>query len=135
LQAAGVPLPGDGTPAADSAARTAVLVVGPRPSRPYGLTATEVIGSFSPARLAADLAAGRIDGHAPVTAHADAPPPTAGAGQSPRDALEALGTAGTGPDAVLVLRDGRAHAVLTRAELLSALEPRRVSSPHRGRAG
>jgi cystathionine beta-synthase len=124
LEAAGAPAPGGGSLTANGTARAAVLVVAPRPGRPYGLTATEVIGSFSPARLAADLAAGRIDGHAPVTAHADAPPPTVGAGQSPRDALEALGPADSGPDAVLVLRDGRAHAVLTRAELLSALAPR-----------
>jgi cystathionine beta-synthase len=112
--------------AANGAARAAVLVVEPRPSRPYGLTATEVIGSLSPARLAADLSAGRIHADAPVTAHADAPPPAVGAGQSTRDALAALGAAGTGPDAVLVLRDGRAHAILTRAELLSALGPPRV---------
>jgi cystathionine beta-synthase len=127
LEAAGAPLAEGGPLAANGAVRTAVLVVAPRPSRPYGLTVTEVIGSFAPARLAADLAAGRIHGHAPVTAHADAPPPTVGVGQSPRDALEALAAAGTGPDAVLVLHDGRAHAILTRAELLSALEPRRAS--------
>jgi hypothetical protein len=95
-----------------------VLVVAPRPSRPYGLTAAEVTGSFTVSRLTADLAARRIRGDAPVVAHADAPPPTVGVGQSARDALEALGPAGPGPDAVLVLRDGRAHAILTRAELL-----------------
>jgi hypothetical protein len=49
-------------------------------------------------------------------------PPTIGAGQSVHDALEAFGPAGTGPDTVLVLRDGRAHAILTRAALLSAAE-------------
>jgi len=124
LEAASAAVAGGRPAAANGTA--AALVVAPRPSRPYGLTVTEVVGSFCPARLAADLAAGRIHGHAPVAAHADAPPPAVGAGQSPRDALEALGTAATGPDAVLVLRDGRAHALLTRAELLSALEPRRA---------
>lgn len=94
-----------------------MLVVAARPSRPFGLTAAEVIGSFCPARLAADLAASRVGGRAPVTACADPPPPTVGLGQSPREALEILGPAGSGPDAVLVLRDGRAHAVLTRTEL------------------
>jgi cystathionine beta-synthase len=97
-------------------AEAPVLVVAPRPSRPHGLTATEVIGSLSLARLAA----ARVHGQTPITAYADPPLPTIGTGQSPRDALVALGPAGTGPDAVLVLRDGRAHAVLTRAELLSA---------------
>jgi cystathionine beta-synthase len=130
LGAAGVPATGagagpgavhDGGGTADPAA---ALIVAPRPSRPYGLTATEVIGSFSVARLAADLAAGRVHGDDPITGHADAPLPTIGAGQSVHDALEALGPAGTGPDTVLVLRDGRAHAILTRAALLSAAADR-----------
>jgi cystathionine beta-synthase len=98
------------------AAQAPVLVVTPRPSRPHGLTATEVIGSFSPARLAV----GRVHGQTPITAYAGPPLPAVGTGQSPRDALAALGPAGTGPDAVLVLRDGRAHAILTRAELIRA---------------
>jgi cystathionine beta-synthase len=70
--------------------------------------------------VTADLAAGRVRGDDPITGHADAPPPTIGAGQSVHDALEALGPAGSGPDTVLVLRDGRAHAILTRAALLDA---------------
>jgi hypothetical protein len=106
--------------AAADAAQPLVLVVVPRPSRPHGLAASEVIGSFSPARLAASVAAGRAAGDAPVTAHADAPPPTAGTGQSALAALAALGPAGPGPDAVLVLRDGRARAIVTRAELAAA---------------
>jgi cystathionine beta-synthase len=116
----------DGTATVEAALKTAgpaqgtVLVVLPRPAgRPYGLTASEIVGSFSPVRLAASLAAGRIGGGEPLTAHADPVPPTVGIGQSPRDALEALGTAETGQGVVLVLRDGRAYAVLTRAELLA----------------
>jgi cystathionine beta-synthase len=128
LEAAGVPLTGAGALAAHDGASTAdlaaALIVAPRPSRPYGLTATEVIGSLSIARLTADLAAGRVQGDDPITGHADAPPPTIGAGQSVHDALEALGPAGSGPDTVLVLRDGRAHAILTRAALLSAAAER-----------
>ncbi len=96
----------------------AALLVAPRPSRPYGVNAAEVTGSFSVPQLAAGLAAGRVSGDDPVAKQADAPLPTVGTGQSVPDALEALGPAGTGPDAVLVLRDGRAHAVLSRAALL-----------------
>ncbi len=121
LHAAGVPAAGDAGPAGRGAAPAAVLVVAPRPRRPYGLSAAEVSGSFAPARLAADLAAGRIPGDDLIVAHADAPLPTAGTGQSAADALAALGPAGAGSGAVLVLRDGRAHAVVGRAELLSAL--------------
>jgi cystathionine beta-synthase len=119
LKTAGAPVKGAG---ADPAA--AALIVAPRPSRPYGLTATEVIGSFSVARLTAALAAGRARGDDAITDHADAPLPTIGAGQSVHDALEALGPAGPGPDAVLVLRDGRAHAILTRDALVSAAAER-----------
>ena len=70
----------------------------------------------------ADLAVGRVHGDDPISGYADPPPPTIGAGQSVHDALEALGSAGTGSDAILVLRDGRAHAILTRAALRSAAE-------------
>jgi cystathionine beta-synthase len=126
LEAAGVPVTGDGTvlahDAASAAGLAAALIVAPRPGRPYGVTATEVIGSFSVARFAADLAAGRVHADDPVTGYADAPLPTVGSGQSVHDALEALGPAGTGPDTVLVLRDGRAHAILSRAALLGAAE-------------
>ena len=104
------------------AVATDALIVASRPSRPYGVSATEVIGSFSVARLTADLTAGRVLGDDPISGYADPPPPTVGSGQSVHDALEALGPAGTGPDTVIVLRDGRAHAVLTRAALLSAAD-------------
>jgi cystathionine beta-synthase len=110
--------------ALEAAGAATALIVAARPSRPYGLTATEVIGSFSVDRLTADLVAGRAHGDDPITGHADAPLPTIGAGQSAQDALEALGPSGTGPDAVLVLRDGRAHAILTRAALLNAAAER-----------
>ena len=117
LEAARVPVTPDGGEGAAGAAPSVVLVAAPRPSRPYGLAAAEVIGSFSPGRLAAGLAAGRVSGGDPVTAHADAPPPAVGAGQSVLDARDALGPAGRGPDTVLVLRDGRAHAILSRDDL------------------
>jgi cystathionine beta-synthase len=127
LEAARVPVTADAAAGARDAARpggqTVALVVTPRPSRPYGLTAAEVTGSLPVARLSRDLAAGRVRRGDPITGYAGAPLPTAGTGQSVTAALDALGAEGTGPDAALVLRDGRAHAVLTRAELLSALAP------------
>jgi cystathionine beta-synthase len=126
LAAAGVSVAGAGVVAAPDTAGpadlAAALIVASRPSRPYGISATEVIGSLSVARLTADLVAGRVLGDDPISGYADPPPPTIGAGQSVHDALEALGSAGTGPDTVLVLRDGRADAILTRAALLSAAE-------------
>jgi cystathionine beta-synthase len=126
LAAAGVPVTGDALAARDAArpgGQTVALVVTPRPSRPYGLTAAEVTGSLPVARLSRDLAVGRVRPGDPVAGYAGAPLPTVGTGQSVPAALDALGAEGTFPDAVLVLRDGRAHAVLTRTELLSALTP------------
>jgi cystathionine beta-synthase len=124
LAAAALSAPGTGTVAADNTSSTAdpaaALIVTSRPSRSHGVSATEVIGSFSAARLTADLTAGRVQGDDPISGYADPPPPTIGVGQSMHDALAALGPAGTGPDTVLVLRDGRAHAILTRAALHSA---------------
>jgi cystathionine beta-synthase len=124
LEAAGVSVTGAvaAHDTASKADRAAALIVASRPCRPYGVSATEVIGSFSTARLTADLAVGRVHGDDPISGYADPPPPTIGAGQSVHDALEALGPAGTGSDAVLVLRDGRAHAILTRTALRSAAE-------------
>jgi len=128
LEAAGVPASGTGVAVAGNAASTVgpdpALIVASRPGRTHGVSATEVIGSVSVGRLAADLAAGRARGDDPISGYADPPPPAIGAGQSVHDALEALGPAATGPDAVLVLRDGRAHAILTRAALASAAERR-----------
>jgi cystathionine beta-synthase len=89
-----------------------------RPSRSHGVSATEVIGSFSAARLTADRVAGRVRSDDLISGYADPPPPTIGTGQSVHDALAALGPAGAGPDMVLVLRDGRASAILTRAALV-----------------
>jgi cystathionine beta-synthase len=102
------------------------LVVLPRPGRQHGITASEVLGSISPARLADGLAAGRIRAGDLVTAHMDSPPLTVGIGEAVADALRALGAAPVGPDAAafdvaLVLRDGRAHALITRAQLAAAL--------------
>ena len=98
------------------------LIVTSRPSRSHGVSATEVIGSFSAARLTADLRAGRVHSDDLISGYADPPPPTIGAGQSAHDTLQALGPAGAGPDMVLVLRDGRASAILTRAAFISAVE-------------
>jgi cystathionine beta-synthase len=141
LQAAGVPVTPDPSVARDAArpdGQTVALVVSPRPSRPYGLTGAEVTGSLPVARLSRDLAAGRVRLDDAITGYAGAPLPTVGTGQSLAAALDALGAEGAAGDAVLVLRDGRAHAVLTRAELLSALAPghslTRAVNPHRDRS-
>jgi cystathionine beta-synthase len=107
---------------ASDTAPAAALIVAPRPSRPYGVSAAEVTGSFAPARLAAALAGGRARGDDPVTRYADAAPPAVGTGQSLDDALAALDGASDKPDTVLVLRDGRACALLTRAALLAEAE-------------
>jgi cystathionine beta-synthase len=125
VAAASLPASGTGVAAGNTASTAdpaAALIVTSRPSRTHGVSATEVIGSFSAARLTADLAAGRVQGDDLISGYADPPPPTIGAGQSVHDALAALGPAGAGPDMVLVLRDGRAHAILTRAALHSAAE-------------
>jgi cystathionine beta-synthase len=122
LAAAGVSPDGAG-PAPHPAGQAdpgAALIVVPRASRPHGVSATEVIGSVSLVRLAADLAAGRVRGPDPVPGYADPSPPAIGTGQSVREALEILGPAGTAPDTALVLRDGCAYATITRAALLSA---------------
>jgi cystathionine beta-synthase len=132
LAAGGVPAAGDSAATGDSGAAGAAagaggqrvaLVVTPRPSRPYGLTAAEVTGSLQVARLSRDLAAGRVRPGDPIAGYAGPPLPTVGTGQSVSAALAVLGAEDTGPGAALVLRDGRAHAVLTRAELLSAAGP------------
>jgi cystathionine beta-synthase len=126
LEAVALSASGTGTVAADNTSSTAdpaaALIVASRSSRTHGVSATEVIGSFSAARLTAALAVGRVHGDDLISGYGDPAPPTIGAGQSVHDALEPLGSAGSGPDTVLVLRDGRAHAILTRAALLSAAE-------------
>jgi cystathionine beta-synthase len=126
LEAAGVLVTAD-TVAARAAVRpdgqTVALVVTPRPRRPYGLTAAEVTGSLPVSRLIRDLAAGRVRPGDPITGYVGPPLATVGTGQSVTAALDALGAEGAVPDAVLVLRDGRAHAVVTRAGLVRVLAP------------
>ncbi|MFF0410952.1 pyridoxal-phosphate dependent enzyme [Kitasatospora sp. NPDC004745] len=80
-----------------------------RAARPYGVSATEVVGSVSHAVLAAALADGTAKPGDPVAGLLGPALPTVGVGQSAAEVREALG--GTYP-AALVLVDGRAVAVL-----------------------
>ncbi|MEV8325297.1 pyridoxal-phosphate dependent enzyme [Kitasatospora sp. NPDC056731] len=105
-------------------------VVLARAARPYGVSATEVVGSVSRAVLAAALADGGAKPGDPVGGSLGDPLgdpsgdslgvlvgpalPAVGVGQSPAEARAALGGA---HEAVLVLVDGRAVAVLSRARL------------------
>ncbi|MBV6698196.1 pyridoxal-phosphate dependent enzyme [Kitasatospora aureofaciens] len=86
----------------------------PRPARPYGVAATEVVGSVSRAVLAAALADGSAKPGDPVRGLLGPALPTVGVGQSPAEARAVLGDA---HEAVVVLVDGRAVAVLPRALL------------------
>ncbi|HEX5403594.1 MAG TPA: pyridoxal-phosphate dependent enzyme [Pseudonocardiaceae bacterium] len=97
---------------ADAAQPGAVLVVVPRAERPYGVASAEILGTVSPAGLGVALAAGQIRRDDPVPL--GLPLPVVGVGESLPDAVAALGD----HDGVVVLEDGRALAVLSRAELL-----------------
>ncbi|MFF2077223.1 pyridoxal-phosphate dependent enzyme [Kitasatospora sp. NPDC058162] len=85
-----------------------------RPARPFGVSATEVVGSVSREVLAAALADGGAKPDGPVRPLLGPALPTVGVGQSPAEARAAL--AGGRP-AVVVLVDGRAAGVLTREVL------------------
>jgi cystathionine beta-synthase len=64
-----------------------------------------------------EIAAGRIDPASPVLEHAAEPLPAVGAGQSASDALHALGSDHGG---AVVLKDGRAVALISRSRLVDA---------------
>jgi cystathionine beta-synthase len=112
-----------GATAGDAAGRLAgvpaALVVLGRERR-HGITATEVLGMIDPAAIQAAISAGRISAGSPVTDQLAATPPTVGIGQTISAAQAALG-----PDhaAAVVLRDGRAVALLGRGELGAARDP------------
>ncbi|MER6398465.1 pyridoxal-phosphate dependent enzyme [Kitasatospora sp. NPDC001603] len=89
-------------------------VVLARPERPYGVSATEVLGSLSSAAVERAVTEGRAAPDGPVTALLGPALPTVGVGQSLAEARESLGP---GQDAALVLADGRAVALVRRAEL------------------
>jgi cystathionine beta-synthase len=90
----------------------AVPVVVPRAERPYGVASGEILGAVSPARLGAALAEDRIrpDERLPL----DPPLPVVGVGESLPATIEALAD----HDGVIVLEDGRALAVVSRAVLM-----------------
>ncbi|MER7673031.1 pyridoxal-phosphate dependent enzyme [Kitasatospora sp. NPDC096128] len=85
-----------------------------RAARPYGVSAIEVVGSVSREVLTAALADGGAKPDGPVRPLLGPALPTVGVGQSAAEARAAL--AGGRP-AVVVLVDGRAAGVLTRAAL------------------
>jgi cystathionine beta-synthase len=114
--------------AASLAGVPAALVVLGRERR-HGITAAEVLGTIDPAALRAAISAGRASAGSPVTGHLAAVPPTVGIGQAAAAAQAALGR---DHPAALVLRDGRAVALLGRGELGPARDPARA--PAGGRA-
>ncbi|WP_328917368.1 MULTISPECIES: pyridoxal-phosphate dependent enzyme [unclassified Streptomyces] len=96
---------------------TALPVVLPRTERPYGVGATEVLGSLDLAEAEAALAAGRARPDEPVDGLLAAPLPAVGVGQPVSAALGALGERHR---TAVVLRDGRAVGLVGRAELWAA---------------
>ena len=94
----------------------AVPVVVPREERPFGVAAAEIVGSVSPGRLRAD---GSLSPDAPIRDLLDPPLPAIGVGEPVQDALAALGD----HDSAVVLEDGRALTLVTRAQLASAARP------------
>lgn len=113
-------------------------VVLARPERPYGVSATEVLGSLSSAAVERAVTEGRAASDGPVTALLGPALPTVGVGQSLAEARESLGP---GQDAALVLVDGRAVALVRRDELAGfeargtrplaqSIPPRRITSAY-----
>ncbi|MEV0534831.1 pyridoxal-phosphate dependent enzyme [Kitasatospora sp. NPDC050463] len=89
-------------------------VVLARPERPYGVSATEVLGSLSSAAVERAVTEGRAAPGSPVAGLLGPALPTVGVGQPLSEARQALGP---GQDAALVLADGRAVALVHRSEL------------------
>ncbi|MFE2723064.1 pyridoxal-phosphate dependent enzyme [Kitasatospora sp. NPDC059327] len=89
-------------------------VVLARAVRPYGISATEVLGSLSAAAVQRALAEGRAAPDGPVTSVLGPALATVGVGQPLSEAREAFGP---GQDAALVLADGRAVALVHRSAL------------------
>ncbi|MFF7989249.1 pyridoxal-phosphate dependent enzyme [Kitasatospora xanthocidica] len=86
-----------------------------RPARPFGVSATEVVGSVSRDVLTAALADGGAKPGDPLGALLGPALPTVGVGQSPAEARAVLGEARPG---VSVLVDGRVAGVLPRSVLV-----------------
>jgi cystathionine beta-synthase len=97
-----------------------VAVVLARKERRHGITASEILGWVDVATLGTAIAAGRVRAGSSVLDHLAAPPPTVGIGQSITEARAALGP---GHAAAVVLRDGRALSLVSRAVLDAAGEP------------
>ena len=91
-------------------------VVLPRAARPYGVAAAEVLGSVSRKVLQVAIANGDVKRDDPVRPLLGPALPTFGVGQPAAEARAALMAGGQA--GVVVLVDGRAAGVLTRAALL-----------------
>ena len=92
---------------------TVVPILQARATRPHGIAAGEVLGSVDLTALAEGIDAGRIAADSPVLEHRGDPLPTVGIGETARAAVAAIGA----HRAALVLRDGRAVALVDRADL------------------
>jgi cystathionine beta-synthase len=88
----------------------------PRAARPYGVAEAEVLGSVSREVLEVALANGDAKGDDPVRPLLGPALPTFGVGQPAAEARAAL--LADGQPGVVVLVDGKAAGVLTRAALI-----------------
>lgn len=91
-------------------------VVLARAERPFGISATEIIGSVEAAGLQTALASGARP-EEPVRDHLGPALPMVGVGQPLAGALDALDTPGRSHDCAVVLLDGRAVTLIHRKEL------------------
>ncbi|MFE7524956.1 pyridoxal-phosphate dependent enzyme [Kitasatospora sp. NPDC057542] len=105
---------GDAAEALRDAPGSVAPAVLARAVRPFGVSATEVVGSVSREVLTAALANGAAKPGDPLGALLGPALPTVGVGQS---AAEARGVLAGGRPAVLVLVDGRVAGLLTREAL------------------
>jgi cystathionine beta-synthase len=92
----------------------AVPVILARDRRPHGIAASEIVGAIDIDTLSVEIAGGRVNADSAVLDHVDDPLPTVGIGQSVAEAYLALGDQHR---AAVVLEDGRAVGLVTRAEL------------------
>jgi cystathionine beta-synthase len=91
----------------------AVPVLLPRAQRPYGIAASEILGSVSATGLRCALGDGRVHSDDPVVGVLEEALPTVGVGQSVSAAATAVGERA----AAIVLADGRALTLVTRDRL------------------
>ncbi|MDJ0343038.1 pyridoxal-phosphate dependent enzyme [Streptomyces sp. H10-C2] len=96
---------------------TVAPVVLARAGRPFGISATEIIGSVESARLQVAVDSGAARPEEPLRDHLGPALPIVGVGQPLSSALASLDTPGHRHEAAVVLLDGRAYTVVHRSEL------------------